>query len=125
MSDAPKLPPVGESGWRWLPMSALLIIADQVSKGWIEARYLLGESTPVLPVLDIVRLHNPGAAFSFLAGAGGWQRGFFVSIGVAATAFMVYLIRSQPAQKLFCLALACVMGGAIGNVIDRLIHGYV
>ncbi|MFO0226863.1 MAG: signal peptidase II, partial [Gammaproteobacteria bacterium] len=60
MSDAPKLPPVGESGWRWLPMSALLIIADQVSKGWIEARYLLGESTPVLPVLDIVRLHNPG-----------------------------------------------------------------
>ena len=72
------IPSLGRSGWRWLPLVLLVIVADQLSKGWIEANYLLGESTAVLPWLDIIRLHNPGAAFSFLAGAGGWQRWFFI-----------------------------------------------
>ncbi|MCA3239278.1 MAG: signal peptidase II [Curvibacter sp.] len=110
---------------QWLGIAFVILVLDQLSKAAILVYYHPGESTYLTEWLNLVRVHNTGAAFSFLAGAGGWQRWFFVSIGVAATAFMVYLIRSQPAQKLFCLALACVMGGAIGNVIDRLIHGYV
>ena len=127
MSDAPKLPPVGESGWRWLPMSALLIIADQVSKGWIEARYLLGESTPVLPVLDIVRLHNPGAAFSFLAGAGGWQRWFLSALAVAVSLGILWWLRQMHAgrERLLAVSFALILAGALGNVIDRIEHGYV
>jgi signal peptidase II len=72
-----------------------------------------------------VRVHNSGAAFSFLADASGWQRWFFTAIGVAATVFIVYLLRAHPGQRLFCFALACILGGAVGNVIDRLLHGYV
>ncbi|MFO0510855.1 MAG: signal peptidase II [Gammaproteobacteria bacterium] len=127
MSDAPKLPPVGESGWRWLPMSALLIIADQVSKGWIEARYLLGESTPVLPVLDIVRLHNPGAAFSFLAGAGGWQRWFLSALAIVVSVGILWWLRQMHAgrERMLAVSFALILAGAIGNVIDRIEHGYV
>ncbi|MEY2954363.1 MAG: hypothetical protein RLZZ401_2450, partial [Pseudomonadota bacterium] len=66
-----------------------------------------------------------GAAFSFLAGAGGWQRWFFTGIGVAAAGFIVWMLKSHPGQKLFSFAMACILGGAIGNVIDRLVHGYV
>jgi signal peptidase II len=109
----------------WLGIALAILVLDQVSKAAIVVYYHPGESTYLTEWLNLVRVHNTGAAFSFLAGAGGWQRWFFVTIGVAATAFMIYLMRTQPDQKLFCLALACVMGGAIGNVIDRLVHGYV
>ncbi len=127
MSDAPKLPPVGESGWRWLPLSALLVVADQASKGWIEARYLLGESTPVLPVLDIVRLHNPGAAFSFLAGAGGWQRWFLSALAIGVSIGIVWWLRQMHAgrERLLAVSFALILAGALGNVIDRIEHGYV
>jgi signal peptidase II len=70
-------------------------------------------------------VHNSGAAFSFLANAGGWQRWFFTGIGVVATVFIVYLLRSHPQQTLFCFALSLVLGGAVGNVIDRLLYGHV
>jgi signal peptidase II len=79
----------------------------------------------VTSFFNIVRAHNTGAAFSFLAAASGWQRWLFTGIGVAATLFILYLLRTHPGQKLFCFALACILGGAIGNVIDRLLHGYV
>lgn len=127
MSDTPKLPPAGDSGWRWLPLSALLVIADQATKGWIEVRYLLGESTPVLPVLDIVRLHNPGAAFSFLAGAGGWQRWFLTALALAVSAGIVWWLRQMHAgrERLLCTAFALILAGALGNVIDRVEHGFV
>jgi signal peptidase II len=72
-----------------------------------------------------VRVHNSGAAFSFLASASGWQRWFFTAVGVGAAVFIIYMLRSHPGQKLFSFALACILGGAIGNVIDRLLHGYV
>ena len=74
---------------------------------------------------NVVRAHNTGAAFSFLAGAGGWQRWFFTGIGVVAAIFMVWMLKSHPGQKLFSFAIACILGGAIGNVIDRLLYGYV
>jgi len=72
-----------------------------------------------------VRAHNTGAAFSFLAAAGGWQRWFFTALGVAAAVFIVWQLRAHAGQKLFCFALASILGGAVGNVIDRVVHGYV
>lgn len=110
---------------QWLGIAFLILVLDQLSKVAILLYYQLGESTYLTEWLNLVRVHNSGAAFSFLAGAGGWQRWFFVGIGVVATGFMVHLMRSHAGQKLFCLALACIMGGAIGNVVDRLVHGYV
>ena len=110
---------------KWLGLAFLILVLDQLSKVAILLYYQLGESTYLTEWLNLVRVHNRGAAFSFLAGAGGWQRWFFVGIGAAATVFMIYLLRSHAGQKLFCLALACIMGGALGNVLDRLVHGYV
>jgi signal peptidase II len=110
---------------QWLGIAFLILVLDQLSKVAILLYYQLGESTYLTEWLNLVRVHNRGAAFSFLAGAGGWQRWFFVGIGAAATVFMIYLMRSHAGQKLFCGALACIMGGAIGNVVDRLVHGYV
>jgi signal peptidase II len=111
--------------WPWLGLAALLLVADQVTKQLILASYQLGDSTFITGFFNIVRAHNTGAAFSFLAGAGGWQRWFFTAIGVAAAVFIVWMLRSHPGQKLFSFALACILGGALGNVIDRLWHGYV
>ena len=109
----------------WLILAIILILADQFTKTLIVGYYKLGDSTPVTSFFNIVRAHNTGAAFSFLAGAGGWQRWFFTGIGAIATIFILWMLRSHHAQKLFSFALACILGGAIGNVIDRLIHGYV
>ncbi len=111
--------------WPWLGLAALLVVADQVTKWLILANYQLGESTFITGFFNVVRVHNTGAAFSFLAEAGGWQRWFFTGVGVAASVFIVWMLRSHPGQKLFAFALACILGGAIGNVIDRLLHGYV
>ena len=111
--------------FKWLGLALLILVLDQLTKVAILLYYQLGESTYLTEWLNLVRVHNRGAAFSFLAGAGGWQRWFFVTIGAAATVFMIYLLRAHAGQKLFCLALACIMGGAVGNVLDRLIHGYV
>ena len=72
-----------------------------------------------------MRVHNTGAAFSFLAGASGWQRWFFVGLGTVASAFIVWMLKKHPGQKLFCFAVTMIMGGAVGNVVDRLLHGYV
>lgn len=111
--------------WPWLGLAALLVVADQGTKQLILSTYQLGDSTYVTSFFNIVRVHNTGAAFSFLAQAGGWQRWFFTVVGVAASIFIVWMLRSHPGQKLFSFALACILGGALGNVIDRLMHGYV
>jgi signal peptidase II len=109
----------------WLGLALILLIADQFTKVLILGYYQLGESTYVAPFFNIVRAHNTGAAFSFLAAASGWQRWLFTGIGVAATLFILYLLRTHPGQKLFCFALACILGGAVGNVIDRVLYGHV
>ena len=109
----------------WLALALLLLIADQFTKVLILGAYQLGDATRVTEFFNIVRVHNSGAAFSFLAGASGWQRWFFTAIGVGAAGFIIYLLRAHPGQRLFSFALACILGGAIGNVIDRLLHGYV
>ena len=109
----------------WLGIAAIIILLDQFTKvlivGWMQH----GDSREVWSFFNIVRAHNTGAAFSFLAGAGGWQRWFFVGLGAAATVFIVYMLRQHGGQKLFAWALTLILGGAIGNVIDRLVHGYV
>jgi signal peptidase II len=113
------------SYWVWLGIAALILIADQFTKVLMVSTYQLGEGFPVTEFFNIVRVHNEGAAFSFLATAGGWQRWFFTGLGVVATLFMVWMLHKHPSQKLFGLAIACILGGAIGNVIDRVMYGYV
>lgn len=115
------------SGLRMLWLSLVIMVTDQVSKYWIVKHYVLFEPHPVLPVLDITRLHNPGAAFSFLAGAGGWQRWFFTALALAVSIALVQWLRSLDGrqQKLLTTGLALVLGGAVGNVIDRVRFGYV
>ncbi|MCY7369712.1 MAG: signal peptidase II [Polaromonas sp.] len=109
----------------WLGLALLIVIADQLTKTLILGNYHLGDATFITGFFNIVRAHNTGAAFSFLASAGGWQRWFFTGIGIAAAIFIVWMLRSSAAQKLFSFALACILGGAVGNVIDRSLHGYV
>ena len=109
----------------WLALAVALLIAAQFTKVLILGFYKLGDSTYVTSFFNVVRVHNSGAAFSFLAGASGWQRWFFTAIGVAAVVFMLWMLKSHPGQKLFSLAMACLLGGATGNVIDRVWHGYV
>jgi signal peptidase II len=122
-SKVSKAPPGGLA--LWLGLAAIVILADQVTKTLILGSFQLGDSRPVTGFFNLVRVHNSGAAFSFLAGASGWQRWFFVGLGVAASGFIVWMLRSHPTQKLFCFAVSMIMGGALGNVIDRLLHGYV
>ena len=109
----------------WLGLALLLLVADQLTKALILGAYKLGDATYVTSFFNVVRVHNNGAAFSFLATAGGWQRWFFTGIGVVAAVFIVWMLKSHAGQKLFSFALACILGGAIGNVIDRTLHGYV
>jgi signal peptidase II len=115
----------GPSLWFWLGLAAIVILADQVTKVLIVSEFQLGDSRPVTSWFNLVRAHNAGAAFSFLASAGGWQRWFFVGLGVLASGFIIWMLRSHPTQKLFCFAVSMIMGGALGNVIDRLLYGHV
>ena len=108
----------------WLGLALLILIAE-FTKVLILGYYRLGDATNVTSFFNVVRVHNSGAAFSFLANAGGWQRWFFTGIGIAAAIFIVWMLKSHPGQKLFSFALACILGGAIGNVIDRTLYGYV
>jgi signal peptidase II len=109
----------------WLGIALVIIVFDQVTKSLILANFAYGDSVHVTPFFNVVRVHNTGAAFSFLAGASGWQRWFFVGLGAVAAGFIVWMLRSHGGQKMFAWALALILGGALGNVIDRLLHGYV
>ena len=111
--------------WPWLGLAAIVLAADLITKVLILQSFQLGDSRWVTGFFNVVRVHNTGAAFSFLASAGGWQRWMFTGIGVVAAVFIVWMLRSHSGQKLFSFALACILGGAIGNVIDRVVHGYV
>jgi signal peptidase II len=109
----------------WLGVALAVILVDQLTKTVIAGTLALNEVRPVNAVLDIVCAHNTGAAFSFLAGASGWQRWFFIGLGAAAAIFIVWMLARHGGQRLFGWALALILGGAVGNVIDRVWHGYV
>jgi len=115
----------GDTPWPWLGLALVLFIVDQFTKTLILGYYRLGDATYVTSFFNVVRAHNTGAAFSFLADHSGWQRWLFTGIGVAAAVFIVWMLRTHAGQKLFSFAMACILGGAIGNVVDRMMHGYV
>jgi signal peptidase II len=110
---------------KWLALSAVVMVLDVYSKHLVQQFFQYGEHLPITSFFDLVRFHNEGAAFSFLAAQGGWQRLFFSAVALVASAVMIYLIRKHQTQKLFCFALALVLGGALGNLYDRLTLGYV
>jgi signal peptidase II len=111
--------------WVWLALALGVVVLDQLSKALVVQQFVLNHSQPMTSFFNLVRVHNTGAAFSFLAGASGWQRWFFVVLGAAASGFIVWMLKKHPTQKLFCFAVSMIMGGAIGNVVDRLLHGHV
>jgi signal peptidase II len=110
---------------KWLAISALIVALDIYSKFLVQGAFEYGDHLVITSFFDLVRYHNEGAAFSFLANAGGWQKLFFSGISMIAIVVITYLLRKHTSQKLFCFALALVLGGAIGNLYDRLTLGYV
>ncbi len=110
---------------RWLGIALVVIVLDQLSKAAINSHLVLNESHAVMPFFSLVLAHNTGAAFSFLSDAGGIQRWLFSIIAVVASVWIVWLLRKHQNQKLFCFALAFILGGALGNLIDRIAYGYV
>jgi signal peptidase II len=115
----------GSGVWLWLGVALITLLFDQLTKIAVVGAFQLGEALHITSFFNLVRVHNPGAAFSFLADAGGWQRWFFTGLGVAAAGIMVYLLRMHTGQTLFCLALSLLLGGAVGNVIDRMLYSHV
>ena len=115
------------SGLAWWPLAAVTMLLDQLTKWIIHGSLALHQSIYVLPVLDIVHARNTGAAFSFLAGAGGWQRWVFTGFAVLVSAVILWTLRRSPAagQRLQCAGLMLIVSGALGNAIDRVRHGYV
>lgn len=110
---------------RWLALSALVVALDQLSKYGMMRLLVSGNGIEVAPFFNLVLVYNRGAAFSFLSSASGWQRELFIAIALIASAWVVYLLRRYPRQTLFCFALSLILGGAVGNVIDRLLIGAV
>ncbi|HSY46030.1 MAG TPA: signal peptidase II [Steroidobacteraceae bacterium] len=125
-AEAAPAPPVrvrwSASGWRWLPLTAAVIVADQLVKAWIIHHLTLFERVRVLPVLDIILTYNSGAAFSFLAGASGWQRWAFVLLALGVSVVLIAWLRRLSARThaLLACGLALIVGGALGNMLDRL-----
>ena len=109
----------------WLGIAAIVILLDQLSKITISKLLVYGDSMPVTSFLNLVLAYNPGAAFSFLASESGWQRHLFTAIALGAATYIIYLIYKNRSQRLFCTALALILGGALGNVIDRILYGHV
>lgn len=117
--------PAGGSLIPWLGIAAVIILIDQLTKITIEKLFTYGEELRVTSFFNLVLAYNKGAAFSFLSDQGGWQRYFFTGIGIVAALYIVWLLSKHAGQRLFCWALALILGGAVGNVIDRLWHGHV
>ncbi|KNH09840.1 Lipoprotein signal peptidase [Candidatus Burkholderia brachyanthoides] len=109
----------------WIGVALIVILFDQLTKIVMQKVFAYGEPHPLTPFFNLILVYNKGAAFSFLAMAGGWQRWAFTALGVLTAVVICYLLKKHSGQRLFCTALALIMGGAIGNVIDRLMYGHV
>jgi signal peptidase II len=117
---------VAKKKWiNWLWISVVIVVLDQITKQAIESRFVYGESLTITSFFNLVLAYNKGAAFSFLADAGGWQKWFFTFISIAASVLIIYLLRKHSTEKFFSFALAFILGGAIGNLIDRILYGHV
>ena len=113
------------SAWRWFALAAFVVLADQATKALVLARFAVGERLELAPFFNLVLVYNQGAAFSFLSDAGGWQKPLLVAFAVAAAAIVSLMIVRRPRERLLCTGLALILGGALGNVIDRLRFGQV
>jgi len=116
---------VGRNLGPWLLLAAVVIALDQATKITMERLFEFGDSMPITGFFNLVLTYNKGAAFSFLAGASGWQATLFTYVGIGASLFILYLLARHGTQRLFSAALALILGGALGNVIDRIAHGHV
>ena len=115
-----------DTGLRWLWLTLLCLIIDQVSKQWVAGTFDYRETLSVLPFFNLTYVHNPGAAFSFLADQGGWQRWFFTAIAaIASIVFLVWMAKTPKQQRLLSISFALILSGAVGNLIDRVLFGYV
>ncbi len=118
-----RLLPTGVSGW--LAIAAVVAVLDQLTKQLVLASLELGDAVPVTPFFDIVLVYNPGAAFSFLADQPGWQRWFFTGLAAVICTWLTVLLRQHRRERLLPAAFVLIIGGAVGNVVDRLLHGAV
>ena len=109
----------------WLGIAAVVVLLDQVTKITMSRLLAYGQSEPVTSFFNLVMVYNPGAAFSFLANSGGWQRWFFSALALAVSIFIVWMLNRNASQRMFCWALSLILGGAVGNLIDRLAYGHV
>lgn len=129
LEDTAKNPhlPSGRTGLPWVGLTLASIAADQVSKSWITRHFELYETRSLLPVLEVTHAHNLGAAFSFLAAAGGWQRWLFTGLALGVSLLIIIWLQRLDGvrQRMLAMGLTLILGGAIGNVIDRLRYGYV
>ena len=110
---------------KWLSLAAAILVLDQITKYVITRTFALREAIEITSFLNVVLVYNRGAAFSFLSDAAGWQRELFIAIALAASVWIALLLRKHARQTIFCIGLSLILGGALGNVIDRLLHGAV
>ncbi len=109
----------------WLVIALVVVLLDQASKITMSQYLLYGQSEAITSYFNLVMVYNKGAAFSFLSDQPGWQRYFFTAVSVIASLFILWMLKRNPTQRLFCWALALILGGAIGNLIDRIAYGHV
>jgi signal peptidase II len=109
----------------WVGIAMIVMLLDQLTKITMMRLLAYGQSDPVTSFFNLVMVYNKGAAFSFLADQPGWQRYFFTGISVLASLFILWMLKRHPGQRLFCWALALILGGALGNLIDRVAYGHV
>jgi len=109
----------------WLGIASIVILLDQVTKITVEKMFVFGQEKVITSFFNLVLAYNKGAAFGFLNDQPGWQRYFFTAVGVIAVGFIIYMLRRHSGQRMFCWSMALIMGGAIGNVIDRVAYGHV
>jgi signal peptidase II len=110
---------------KWFGISVVVLVLDQLTKYAVKQSFSLHEVVEIAPFFNMLLVYNHGAAFSLLSDAGGWQRGLFIAIAVVASVWIAWLLRRHGEDKLFCLALSLILGGALGNVIDRVVIGGV
>ena len=109
----------------WLGIAVVVVLLDQVTKITMSKLLLYGQSEAITTYFNLVMVYNKGAAFSFLSDHAGWQRYFFTGVSVIASVFILWMLKRNPDQRLFCWSLALILGGAIGNLIDRVAYGHV
>jgi signal peptidase II len=109
----------------WLGIAVILVLLDQVSKITMSRLLVYGQSEMITPYFNLVMVYNQGAAFSFLANSGGWQRWFFSGLALVVSLVIIWMLHKNATQRLFCWALTLILGGAVGNLIDRLLYGHV